>query len=477
MLGALTLLAIASLSVVSVIALNSFSTSIQNTASISTSIITVPTPVTTSGIQVAVNAVLAAGGGTVYIPAGDWIINQTAVASSSGVVVGGGAIFVDLETLPARAWLNIIGSYTNVTTTQQNGQNITCPATILRSYAVNNGYLPGEISTFVIVGSIWHSSANNNYIDSADRHIRLSGLTILGDVTNDSGNNNDGIDIAYVDGFLIDHCFVDSSVGSDIGIVGSKGVISDCNISQAYHVTQGGIWGYGILVSGNAQFYWNGLGTPIWIDNLTLVVGEYDWQGINITYSNPASGTFTDTGWTTDISYTAGPVYIEGCYFYYCRHGVTANYYGYYVVRYCTFYAEPSNSYIDAHGVGFPSARGYEIYNDTLLAFSGAQGVSPRGGGGVIFNNTFIGVSPAIHLEQDGYNVNDPNDPAYINDLWIWSNTYLNGAAFTADSNVGIVAGTNYFIDNEGGAAATNPAPPRPGYVPYTYPHPLTLVG
>jgi hypothetical protein len=477
MLGALTLLAIASLSVVSVIALNYFAVSIPNTISLSTAIITVSTPVTASGIQVAVNAVVAAGGGTVYIPAGDWVVNQTAVTYSSGMLVGGGAIFIDLETLPAGAWLNIIGSYNNVTTTQQNGMSITCPATILRSDVVNNGYLPSTIDTFAIVGSIWHNSANNNYVNSANRHIRISGLTILGDVTNDSGNNNDGIDIECVDGFLIDHCFIDSNVGADITVDMSKGVIADCNIWQAYHVTWGGLWGYGVEVFGNSNLWHNGFGTSTWITNLAQVVGLYDWQGINITYSNPQSGNYAVTGWTTSISFTAGPVYIESSYLYYCRHAVASARYGYYVCRYCIINMVPNNSYMDMHGAGYPSGRAFEIYDDTFLPYYGAQGVAPRGGGGVIFNNTFNGTSNGVHLEQDSYNSSDPNNPQYINDMWIWNNTYINvGTNVEVDSNVGIVAGVNYFKDASDGTAATSPAPPRPNYTPYTYPHPLTLL-
>lgn len=466
MLEALTLLAIASLSVVSVIALNSGGVSIYNTGSVSTSIITVSTPVSASGIQAAVNAVVAAGGGTVNIPAGDWVVNQTA----------GGAIKVDLETLPSGAWLNIIGSYTNVTTTQQNGESITCPATILRSYVVNDGTLPAAISTFKVDGSVW-SSSNMNYVKSTNRHIRISGITILGYVTNDLGSNNDGIDLFFVDGFLIDHVFLDSNVGSDIGVAGSKGVISNANISQAYHVSRGGGWGYGISVTGNGGLAYNGFGTPTWITDLSQIVGRYDWQGINISYSNPASGNNSIVGWTTNISFNAGPVYIENSYFYYNRHGVTSNFYGYYVVRYSTFYGEPINSYLDIHGGSPVGGRGFEVYNSTFESYYGAQGIVPRGGGGVIFNNTIDGIGAGIHLEQDGYNSSYPNSPFYINDLWIWSNTYLAGSGFEADSGVGIVAGVNYFKDASDGTATTSPAPPRPGYMPYTYPHPLTRIG
>jgi hypothetical protein len=414
-------------------------------------------------IQTAVNAVMATGGGTVYIPPGDWLCDQTA----------NGAIFIDLETLPNGAWLNIIGSYYNVTTTTNTGQSITSPATILRSTTPTP--TSGSISTFNIVGSNTSYSTNFDYVRSQNRHIRISGITILGKVTSETANNH-GIVLRYVDGFLIDHVAIDSSVGSDIGVVASKGVITSSYISDTYHITEGGTWGYGISVSGNSNLWPANLGTATWINNLTQVIGKYDWQGINITYSNPQSGNFSTTGWTTNISYTAGPVYIENNYFYWCRHGITSNNYGYYVARYNVINMVPNNSYFDVHGAGFPSGRAIEMYNNTCLPYGGAIGVSPRGGGGVIFNNLFNGTGTGIGLEQDGYNSSDPNNPQYINDLWIWNNTYTNvGKPFQVQSGVGIVAGTNYYKDTSDGTAATTPAPPRLNYAPYTYPHPLTL--
>lgn len=447
---------------------------IANTGKISLSEVTAASG-SAADIQTAVNAVISLGGGTVYIPAGDWVVNQTAVVFSGGRAVSGGAIFIDLETLPSGAWLNIIGSYTNVTTTQQNGQTITCPATILRSNTVVYSNLTAKISTFTIVGSVWHNSSNNNYVKSANRHIRISGITILGDVSSDASANgvNDGIILTDVDGFLVDHSFIDSNSGADIVAQESKGVISNCNISQMYHITQDGPWGYGVQVSGNSAFWNNGFGTPTWITNLTQVIGKYDWQGINITHSNPQSGNYAVTGWTTNISFTAGPVYIESSYLYYCRHAVASSQYGYFVIRNSTINMVPNNSYIDMHGVGYPSGRGFEVYDNYLMPYGGAQGVSPRGGGGVIFNNTFNGVPTPIHLEIDSYNASDPNNPQYPNDLWIWGNTFINcGTPLQVQYPSATVGGVNYFSDIP---TPTSPAPPRPNYTPYPYPHPLTL--
>lgn len=438
---------------------------ISNTGKISLNSITAKSG-SAVDIQTAVNAMIATGGGTVYIPPGDWLCDQTA----------NGAIFIDLETLPSGAWLNIIGSNYNVTTTTNTGQRITGPATILRSTTPTP--TSGSISTFNIVGSNTSYPANFNYVYSQNRHIRISGITILGNVTSETANNN-GIVLNDVDGFLIDHCTIDSSVGSDIGLVASKGVVSSCYISDTYHITEGGTWGYGVSVSGNSNLFNANLGTATWINDLTQVVGKYDWQGINLTYSNPQSGNFSTTGWTTNISYTAGPVYVENNYFYWCRHGITANHYGYYVSRYNTFNQSTNNAYLDIHGAGFPAGRGYEVYNNTFLV-GGSFGIDSRGGGGVIYNNTFNGVLTGIVIENDNYNAtSDPNDPQYSQDLWIWSNTFTNvNTHLSVWSNNSNTPGVTYFTDSCGGTVTpTTPAPPRPGYTPYTYPHPLTIGG
>lgn len=412
-------------------------------------------------IQTAVNAALAGGGGTVYIPVGDWNCNQTA-----------NGIFIDLETLPAGAWLNIIGSPTyNSTVVNNFGYTVTVPATILRSLSPNPP--SGSIRTFTVVGSNTSYPSNFNYPNSANRHIRISGITILGTVTEDAGYNNNGIELGYVDGYLLDHLTIDSHVGAAIGTSCSKGVITNCYISDYYHLVLGGTWGYGIAVGGNGEFAPSNLGTPTWINNLTDIVGKYDWQGINISYSNPMFGNYTTVGWTTDISYNAGPVYIENCYFYYTRHAVSGGFsYGYYVVRYSTFDTTTNNAYLDAH----KGTRGYEAYNNTFLA-GGSYGPGFRGGGGVIYNNTFNGVYTCISLKNDPYDATDPTwaNLQWINDIWIWDNTFTSyGTILSAPAGYGITAGLNYTHDSLGGTATpTSPAPPRPNYAAYLYPHPF----
>lgn len=468
---------------------------ISSTGIVSTSYaVIVSTPVTATGIQTAVNQVIAAGGGTVYIPAGDWRVDQQPFDGYGN----GGAIHVDLESLPAGAWLNIIGSYTNTTVTQQNGQTLqNVPSCILRSHICNDNNLTAGYCTFSIIGSVEASGNLNNY-KSQNRHIRISGITILGDVMKEPtlGESpqmcdNTGICVSWVDGFLIDHCAIDSNTGADISTTASKGVISNCAITGWYHVTQGGIWNYGVQVSGNFQYLVSSAyGTPTWIQNISQVWGKYDWQGITLKYSTIPSGTWTST-WpvytTSDISFTAGPVYIESNTFNHIRHCATASAFGYFVFRFNVMYNGMAGfPYVDEHGGGQWSlaaaayaSRGEEVYNNTVNGVApgtGMYGIDDTGGSGLIYNNTINNVAIGIYLQNRNYNSADPVDPEYINDCWIWSNAFKNvGTALGVTSNDGTTAGVNYFSDSCGGTVTpTNPAPPPPGYTAYVYPHPLT---
>ena len=407
-------------------------------------------------IQAAVNGVIAAGGGTVYIPAGDWSCDQAS----------GGAVKINLQSLPAGAWLNILGSNNIVTTTQQNGVPITCPATILRSTSDSATDIIGTIS---VVGSPLAGNNFNNY-KSENRHIRIAYLTILGKVTNDL-HSNYGISMGFADGFLIDHCFIDSNSQTDIGTSYSKGVISNCSLTQYYHQVIGGVWGYGVMVTGNSGYWNNNLGTPTWITNVDDIVGKYDWDGIPINYSNPQVYSYTETyggnhpdtqGTTSHISYTAGPIYIESNFFNFTRHPVASSQYGYYVARYNTVpYNVPNLQAFDIHGRGFPAGRYGEFYGNAITGT--AYAVDFRGAGGIVFNNTFINNVHDVALGNEAWNATGVYDPQYISNTYIWGNTHIgSGDQIYAFANQNITLGVNYFTTA------------KPNYTPYVYPHPYT---
>jgi hypothetical protein len=431
-----------------------------------------------SDIQSAVNLAIAAGGGTVYIPAGDWVCNQTL----------NGAVQINLEDLPSGAWLNIVGSGENTTIVTQNGVTITGSSTILRSYTSSTD----KLGTFKIVGSPLESGNFNNY-KSINRHIRISNLTILGSVPSNDRLNY-GIDLSYVDGFLVDHVTIDSQNNAGITTLSSKGVISHCAITDYYRDQVGGVWGYGVIVTGNSLYWNNGLGTPTWIINIDSVIGKYDWAGITINYGNPRvicyneqyHTSYTDSlGTTSNISFTAGPIYIEDSYFNNTRHPVSSSQYGYYVFRYN--YVEtnaPNLQAVDQHGRGFPAGVFCEVYNNTIE--NSAIGITLRAGGALIFNNNFPHDLTGVFIGNEAYNATGtPYDYQYINNVWIWNNTGSNLAGgwysiygtfnpYTIQSGNNITLGTHVFTDSWRGLTnASVPLPPKLGYIPYTYPHPL----
>lgn len=383
-------------------------------------------------IQAAVNTISAVGGGTVYIPEGDWRCDQTP----------GGAVNIDLSSLADGAWLNIIGSTNTTVAATNSGQFRQMPAVILRS-SVGNSASP-IVATFRIYGA-------------PNKHIRISGLAVLGKVISESCENTD-IYLKSVDGFRIDHCFIDSSTEADILAHMSKGLIDHCNIDQTYslnYIPPGrttpieASWGYGIFVAGDQNTGFGGYAT--WVPSLDTILGKYDWTG---------------------IPYTAGPVYIEDNVFNHCRHAITSSQYGYYVTRHNLFQTARSDGtpYIDVHGSGFAAGRGLEAYDNEITG--GCPGFNIRGGGGVIFNNNIHDINLFSFLWNEG-----PGPvQEYVHDLWIWNNTLTNVGTIFNLENPSPVAGVDYFNDNfQGRITPTNPAPPRPGYIPYQYPHPLTL--
>lgn len=432
-----------------VISLYQSNITITNSGVISASKITARSG-SANDIQSAVNTVIAAGGGTVYIPEGDWRCDQTST----------GAIKINLSTLPNGVWLSIIGSYNNVTALTNAGVNRTMPATILRSLSPTTGN--GYYDTFVVTSSV------------ANRHIRISGLAILGYVTSENGANH-AINMAWVDGFRIDHCYLDSNAGADIITQGCKGVIDHCGIEQTYSEADPSLWswGYGITPFGDSQRGQQIPGAGHWIYDLTDVLGRYDWQYAPLRVIDPQNPDYNRslTSVTKTVPYTAGPVYIEDCWFRSCRHAISAAQYGYYVVRHCTFYEGLSDGMgdVDLHGTGYPSSRACEAYNNV---FYGGTAFHIRGAGGVCFNNTFNSTN-AYQLDNDGYDPAYPNFPTYLRDLWMWADTKSGGGYYVSHTSE-IVPGGNYFTDYP---TPTSPAPPRPNYVPLTYPFPLDQYG
>ena len=235
------------------------------------------------------------------------------------------------------------------------------------------------------------------------------------------------------------------------------------------------------------------------INSRVLVIGAQDLVGAPI-WAEPL-GLGTDNA-----------VFVEDCIFVstdvFCN-AVDANYGGRYVFRYNTV----TDTYIEAHSCNSDgnnrATRSWEIYENIIQAMN-RNVWTPflmRGGTGVIFNNTVTGSrwsnqtiamdndrscfdsggcngshpkdgneepngypcrdqigrsTDAFEYQKDGNWPSQALDPAYI-----WNNVSDSGPLTVTetnctDSRVHLQEGRDYYVGVE-----------RPGYRPFTYPHPL----
>jgi hypothetical protein len=225
-----------------------------------------------------------------------------------------------------------------------------------------------------------------------------------------------------------------------------------------------------------------------------------------------------DAPWQRPLTLgSANAVYVEDCDYYanILANAVDSTGGARYVFRHNTVV----NDYVESHGLHNEGMRGtfsYEVYENTFTAVDTGVvshvAVSVRGGTGVIFSNTVVNDNPlptglytgfGIMYDNrccvtshvwglcDGSNWVDGNElangypcrdqigrstdysasqvhPQAYEPLYAWNNT-LDGASagmratWCASSQEHIQEGRDFFNGT-----------PRPGYTPYTYPHPLT---
>jgi hypothetical protein len=169
----------------------------------------------------------------------------------------------------------------------------------------------------------------------------------------------------------------------------------------------------------------------------------------------------------------AEAVFIEDCLFVGARHAVASNSAARYVFRHNVVRKNArAHHAIDAHGpaYGGNGAQWSEIYENVVEKHErkGAA-VVLRGGGGVIFNNTFKDVKYGVRLQLEAGKQNQTGPyprPRQVRDVWVWNNT-LDGAPSEPhvprqEWSFYIQKDRDYFCR------------PKPGYEPYAYPHPLT---
>lgn len=178
---------------------------------------------------------------------------------------------------------------------------------------------------------------------------------------------------------------------------------------------------------------------------------------------------------------SANAVFVEDNYFIGNRHNIASNNGSVYVFRYNTAVGtEEVKDYAMADTHGYSSSprgsRSFEIYNNNFSTnfTAGLQrtAIGIRGGDGVIFNNTataMISRTVELFLEDQHYQCglipSDSNDLS--RSIYIWNNsTNPRGDGYPAngvdgrDCPASIRLNIDYFLSA------------KPGYVPYTYPHP-----
>jgi hypothetical protein len=187
-------------------------------------------------------------------------------------------------------------------------------------------------------------------------------------------------------------------------------------------------------------------------------------------------GATSTTGWTTSVDEGgAGLLYLEDNTF--TGKSTNANVawiQGYYGSRTVFRHNQFNYAAVDMHGTpGMVGARWWEGYENTFWNEADDNqnwGFNMRGGTGVLFNNKFTGGQRAnigLCEEDSGYpapyqigrGTNNTSEPAYV-----WNNTNMamdvNGC--DAPEVPGMVQ-----LNRDVYASA------KPGYTPYTYPHPL----
>lgn len=179
-------------------------------------------------------------------------------------------------------------------------------------------------------------------------------------------------------------------------------------------------------------------------------------------------------------------VFIEDNYFERNRHTITSNNASRYVFRYNRIV---NNWYpwaaIDAHGLSaWPrGSRSYEIYGNEVSGGvewdtgkpHATWDIGIRGGDGVIFDNVFVEVSGSeilVKIEGAEKASRSYPHPDQTQDLWIWNNTDGHGNPM---ENVSL--GWNDALREKNARYLQEGRDyhfrEKPGYQPFTYPHPL----
>ena len=343
-------------------------------------------------IQAAVDAVAAAGGGTVYIPEGNFSFtidsNKTGMSNFPiGVEILGG--------------VNVVGA----------GMN--------KTWLI----MSGDVDPSKRQASMFSCRGDQ----TPQKPITISGISFKGyiDYSAPAGDDNVG-EIEYfsytgivmhgVKDFRVHDCYFEDFHGKGVGADNTRsavsgkyvlrGVIDHCVFDNPYRDISGTVWGYGVGVSGEYD---------TWEEDIDNILGKY----VNLS------------------------VFVEDCSFSRCRHSIASSSGAIWVFRHNHLTNHPSggNSYIDSHG-GPYSVRCSVAYNNIIDDSDGGNvGVGLRGSGGLIFNNTFINIYTGISLNNDA----GTPEKRKCHDIWIWGNTFVD-VEVTLSTDAETEENIDYFL-------------------------------
>jgi len=370
-------------------------------------------------IQDAVNLAASSGGGIVCIPEGTWnFVNVGESWSGARVVIPAGVSVFGAPTLR-----------------DSNGQVIEWKTILKMPWD-----MPGDKS---YVPPHWFLITGNR---DPNKPSRFSDIALVGyrEYDHSATGYYLGIRVSGVINFRIDHCRLKEIpdgifVGVGWDAQPACGVIDHCRLENDYGVPDPydqRTTGYGINVYRSESIY--------------------EWVNIQ-----DIAGKYTD--------YT---VFIEDCYFTKWRHCVLGNHGAHYVMRHCKVEHGWAYGEVDQHPIYTSPQVAFrlaEIYDNQFINLddwtaSANLLIAQHAGSVIVFNNYF---NAATWGNKNGYwyllqiskgvNYNPSFDPK---DDYLWNNNYSGTPAALV---TGGVENQDYFLY-------------KPNwYMPYPYPHPLTL--
>jgi hypothetical protein len=350
----------------------------------------------------------------------------------------------------------------------------------------------GDIVVIPAGNSTWSSNVNipdGKKITLQGQGYNRTGVSGAGITMNMSGSRVTGIGFSFSGGNLID-------------VKGKGWRIDNCRFTNTSTANAVAVFASGLNVSVSPSG----------------VVDHCIFNHCKVFVNGMGNFSAVSSQWAANLGLgTDDAVYVEDCAFNYDGRGncMDSNRGGKYVFRYNTVV----QSRLEAHSLQSDverATRKWEIYNNTITATSGIWApMLIRGGTGVIFNNTIAGPWSERNIVLDnvrscssigaagncngssrwdgnssggaGYPCRDqigrstdqslwttsnPYPPQAIEPAYFWNNKYSDGSDIEvtlhscAASQAHIKRNRDWYLGI-----------PKPGYTPYTYPHPLVTGG